>query len=256
MNIQYEEESIEYVVVQSRRKTISITVEPDQKVLVKAPNQISSEEIQRVVQKKAAWIARKRREFVEKEYGDVLGFKEGRRLWYQGKAYSLQIYKEKGVKEREPEAIKGEAFFLEGEKENRHGRVGILGEHMIVYAESGQATEIRQQLLQWYYEKARQWIFKLVAHYSSFFEESVNRISIKDQKSLWGSCSSNKNLNFNWRLIMAPPEVAEYVVVHEMCHLKYMNHSPEFWKEVADILPDYQEWKQWLKEHGGCLMAF
>ena len=215
-NVQYEGESIEYVLIQGRRKTISITVEPDQKVLVKAPDQV----------------------------------------WYQGKAYFLKIYKEENQKESKQEAAKKEAFVMEREREKRHGRVALLGEQMIVYAESGQDAEIRKDLLQWYYPQAGQWIAKLVANYSSFFEESVNRISIKDQKSLWGSCSSKRNLNFNWRLIMAPPQVLRYVVVHEMCHLKHMNHSKEFWKEVADILPDYQEWKRWLRKHGDSLMSF
>lgn len=255
-NVQYERESIEYVLIQSRRKTISITVEPDQKVLVKAPNQVSREEIQHVVQKKAPWIIKKRRRLANQSATDVLGFTEGRQLWYQGKAYFLKIYKEENQKESKQEAAKKEAFAMEQEREKRHGRVALLGEQMIVYAESGQGAEIRKHLLQWYYQQAGQWIAKLVENYSSFFEESVNRISIKDQKSLWGSCSSKRNLNFNWRLIMAPPQVARYVVVHEMCHLKHMNHSKEFWKEVADILPDYQEWKRWLRKHGDSLMSF
>lgn len=255
-NVQYEGESIEYVLIQSRRKTISITVEPDQKVLVKAPNQVSREEIQHVVQKKAPWIIKKRRRLANQSATDVLGFTEGRQLWYQGKAYFLKIYKEENQKESKQEAAKKEAFAMEQEREKRHGRVALLGEQMIVYAESGQGAEIRKHLLQWYYQQAGQRIAKLVENYSSFFEESVNRISIKDQKSLWGSCSSKRNLNFNWRLIMAPPQVARYVVVHEMCHLKHMNHSKEFWKEVADILPDYQEWKRWLRKHGDSLMSF
>ena len=255
-NVQYEGESIEYVLIQSRRKTISITVEPDQKVLVKAPDQVSREEIQHVVQKKAPWIIKKRRRLANQSATDVLGFTEGRQLWYQGKAYFLKIYKEENQKESKQEAAKKEAFVMEREREKRHGRVALLGEQMIVYAESGQGAEIRKHLLQWYYQQAGQRIAKLVENYSSFFEESVNRISIKDQKSLWGSCSSKRNLNFNWRLIMAPPQVLRYVVVHEMCHLKHMNHSKEFWKEVADILPDYQEWKRWLRKHGDSLMSF
>ena len=254
-NVQYERESIEYVLIQSRRKTISITVEPDQKVLVKAPNQVSREEIQHVVQKKAPWIIKKRRRLANQSATDVLGFTEGRQLWYQGKAYFLKIYKEENQKESKQEAAKKEAFAMEQEREKRHGRVALLGEQMIVYAESGQGAEIRKHLLQWYYQQAGQWIAKLVENYSSFFEESVNRISIKDQKSLWGSCSSKRNLNFNWRLILAPEPVLDYVVIHELAHRKEMNHSKQFWDIVEAMMPDYRTQRQWLKEHGDQLMA-
>ena len=66
----------------------------------------------------------------------------------------------------------------------------------------------------------------------------------------WGSCSSEKNLNFNWKLILAPPEVLDYVVVHELCHLKEMNHSKAFWDEVGKVMPEYETYKLWLKENG------
>ena len=255
-NVQYEGESIEYVLIQGRRKTISITVEPDQKVLVKAPDQVSREEIQHVVQKKAPWIIKKRRRLADQSATDVLGFTEGRQLWYQGKAYFLKIYKEENQKESKQEAAKKEAFVMEREREKRHGRVALLGEQMIVYAESGQDAEIRKHLLQWYYQQAGQWIAKLVANYSSFFEESVNRISIKDQKSLWGSCSSKRNMNFNWRLLMAPEPVCDYVIIHELCHLVHMNHSADFWHLVESICPAYLQYKKWLRENGKQLYLF
>ena len=75
------------------------------------------------------------------------------------------------------------------------------------------------------------------------------RVTIRDQKSRWGSCSRKGNLNFNWKLIMAPPQALDYVVVHELCHLHEFNHSPRFWALVAAQLPDYEVWKKWLKTH-------
>ena len=72
----------------------------------------------------------------------------------------------------------------------------------------------------------------------------------REQKTRWGSCSSEKNLNFNWKLILAPPEVLDYVVVHELCHLKEMNHSKAFWEEVGKVMPEYETHKLWLKENG------
>lgn len=77
-----------------------------------------------------------------------------------------------------------------------------------------------------------------------------NNIAIRDQSTRWGSCSSKKNLNFNWRLIFGPEEVLDYVIVHELCHLKEMNHSKNFWNLVASIMPDYKQRRNWLKSNG------
>ncbi|MDO5136099.1 MAG: SprT family zinc-dependent metalloprotease [Eubacteriales bacterium] len=92
------------------------------------------------------------------------------------------------------------------------------------------------------------------AHFASLLQVKYNRITVREQKTRWGSCSSNQNLNFNWKLILAPREVLDYVVVHELCHLKEMNHSPAYWQEVERVLPDYQRQKDWLKQNGWRLM--
>lgn len=80
------------------------------------------------------------------------------------------------------------------------------------------------------------------------------RITVRSQRSRWGSCSSQGNLSFNCLLMLAPPEVADYVVVHELCHRIEMNHSPRFWAEVARVMPDYGDRKKWLRENGGALI--
>ena len=87
-------------------------------------------------------------------------------------------------------------------------------------------------------------------------ELQYNRISVKELKSKWGSCSSLKNLTFNWRIIFAPMTVFHYLVVHELCHLKEMNHSARFWKLVTDILPNYKTSEHWLKEQGHSLYHY
>ena len=85
---------------------------------------------------------------------------------------------------------------------------------------------------------------------------SYKDISIKDTVSRWGSCSTQKNFNFNWRLVMAPPEILTYVVSHEIAHLTYMDHSKEFWALVAQRFPRYKEAKQWLTKNGSDLLNF
>ncbi|MBQ8597165.1 MAG: M48 family metallopeptidase, partial [Lachnospiraceae bacterium] len=81
-------------------------------------------------------------------------------------------------------------------------------------------------------------------------------IRIKDQKSRWGSCSSKGNLNFNWRIVMAPEPVCDYVVIHELCHLVHLDHSERFWKLVESICPGYEQYKKWLKTNGSRLYPF
>lgn len=93
------------------------------------------------------------------------------------------------------------------------------------------------------------------AYYAPLVGVSYGRIAVRCQKTKWGSCSSKGNLNFNCLLLLAPPEVLDYVVVHELCHRREMNHSPRFWAEVERVLPDYRESRRWLRQHGGELMG-
>lgn len=114
--------------------------------------------------------------------------------------------------------------------------------------------EQRQFLERRYIDAAREYIPKRVAYYKNAYPAYISgdysRIQIRDQKTRWGSCSSRGTLSFNWRLMLAPPAILDYVVVHELCHLTHMNHSGDFWSCVAAILPDYKEKRRWLKEHG------
>lgn len=103
--------------------------------------------------------------------------------------------------------------------------------------------------------RARQMIPIRTAHFARQMGVSYGRITIRTQHTRWGSCSSAGNLNFNCLLMLAPEEVLDYVIVHELCHRKEMNHSPKFWSEVEKSLPDHFRCRQWLKEHGGSLMA-
>jgi predicted metal-dependent hydrolase len=93
-----------------------------------------------------------------------------------------------------------------------------------------------------------------VSYYANLMGVSYGRITIRAQKSRWGSCSAKGNLNFNCLLMLTPPEVQNYVIVHELCHRKQMNHSPAFWREVEQIMPEYRRHRLWLKKNGGALI--
>ena len=97
--------------------------------------------------------------------------------------------------------------------------------------------------------RALERIRERVSFYAPRVGRIPGRITIREQKTRWGSCSSRGNLNFNWKLIMAPPQVLDYVVIHELCHLHEFNHSPRFWSLVERQMPDYEVWKKWLKLH-------
>lgn len=109
----------------------------------------------------------------------------------------------------------------------------------------------RAAVTKWLREYARIELSKKVSIYAKQMQVSVGKITIREQKTRWGSCSSKGKLNFNWKLILMPENIQDYVVVHELAHRKQMNHSKDFWREVAVVLPDYQERRDWLRKHEG-----
>ena len=106
------------------------------------------------------------------------------------------------------------------------------------------------EMEKYYREQARKKLKERTEYFAGKMGVSYERISIRAAKTRWGSCSGKGNLNFHWKLILMPPQVLDYVVVHELAHRKEMNHSPAFWAEVERILPDYREQRKWLKING------
>ena len=113
------------------------------------------------------------------------------------------------------------------------------------------AESRRLKALEWRYrEAARIQLEHRVAYYHAITGGHYTSITVRDQKSRWGSCSSRGTLSFNYRLFFAPPVILDYVVVHELCHLTHMNHSKDFWNMVGRVMPDYKIHRAWLKDHG------
>lgn len=123
-----------------------------------------------------------------------------------------------------------------------------------VSAEASREKAFTQEEIREMAEKALQIIPPRVEHFARLIGVTYGKITIRNQKSRWGSCSSKGNLNFNCLLVLAPPEVLDSVVVHELCHRKEMNHSPAFYAEVLRVLPDYHKHDQWLKKNGPVLI--
>lgn len=123
------------------------------------------------------------------------------------------------------------------------------------YGESVEIEYLTNEEIKKLADKALQHIPKRVSYFAKQIGVTYGKITIRNQKTRWGSCSSKGNLNFNCLLMLTPPEVIDYVVVHELCHRKEMNHSGAFWVEVEKVLLDYKEQVKWLKENGGKIIG-
>lgn len=115
--------------------------------------------------------------------------------------------------------------------------------------------DIRQYLRHWLFEQAARETDRYIQQHAPRYQLWPRQVRIRQQKSRWGSCSGQNNLNINGLLIMTPPAVMEYVIVHELCHIRHKNHSIDFWQLVAEHLPDYQIHRNWLKQHGSRVMC-
>lgn len=246
LEFQYGEEGFLISVEKSKRKSLAISVGNDGAVKVKAPSGFSDAELLKWVKTKTAWIVRKRKEMLASSiHMETRKYISGEQFFFLGETYYLEVRV----------------------SESRAGTVGIAEDKLVIFLKEKEAILaegdsgniiryqqiVREYLTAWYEKQAHIQIPKRVRYYATVVNETFSRIFIKNQKSRWGSCSSARNLNFNWRLMMAPLTVLDYVVVHELCHLKQMNHSNEFWTEVEKVLPDYKERKKWLDENGKLL---
>lgn len=145
----------------------------------------------------------------------------------------------------------GEKRILEVVREERkNGKVKCVMGRMIMRLPYDANYAYRLQVLEkWYRREAKLLLQEKAEEFAKLLNVSFTAIYIKDQKSCWGSCSGKGNLNFNWRIVMAPEPVCDYIVIHELCHLIHMNHSESFWALVERMCPPYKQYKKWLKEN-------
>jgi len=214
-------------IIRSNRKTYSLEVKPDGRLIVRAPKAASDDLIEGMVAKKANWIA-KTQDRLAQQFPKLAPrtFAPGEQFWYLGEKYPLRLTDRQG-----PLLDLDEAFYLSKDRRNK-------------------AKEI---FTEWYREETRKITADLIANYTRDYHFKVNKVRITSARTRWGSCSGKNNLNFTYRLSMAPLDVIDYVVIHELAHLKIRNHSKAFWDAVARFKPDYKEHRKWLKEYGAVL---
>lgn len=230
LSYEYGTETIEFTVEFSKRKTLSIEVSAPKVIRVIAPYGTEEDKILETVKLKSKWIVKKLFEIREMEYRKRnREYVNGESFIYMGRNYSLQIVVDESIRMPEAKLWRGKFF---------------------VHVKGNDSDQIRLALENWYRDKAKEKIKERIAYYQNCFDEKPRRIVIKDQQKRWGSCTKNNELLFNWKCIMAPSPVLDYIVVHEMCHMVHMNHSKEFWQLVKKVLPDYEQRKEWLKNNG------
>lgn len=221
---------IDFDIQYRKRKTLSIQIDPTGKVLVIAPKGLPQEVIMEMVSSKSKWIWKKLLELKEIGYKPKSkSFVDGEIFMYLGEEYRLKIEIDDNVKK--PEVV-------------------VLQKKIYIKAPKYDKELISKTMEKWYREMCFSNIIERVEYYKESIGVNPTKITVKEQKKRWGSCTSKGHILFNWRCIMAPIEIIDYLVVHEMCHLVHMNHSKAFWGLVESILPDYKERRAWLKKYG------
>lgn len=230
MKIQFENNIIEFDLIYRKRKTLSILVNDDETIKVTAPLKVSEEDILRIVKSKAKWILKKQGEIKNINKNKVSRkFENGEVFMYLGNSYTLK---------------------LNFNKDTKFIKIKLLVNELEVISNTYDREKIKVALEKWYREKTLEKAIERVRYYEKYFKIEPKEIKSKEQKLRWGSCTYNNKLLFNWRIVMAPIDIFDYIIVHEMCHMEHKNHSKEYWRSVEEILPDYKDKAQWLKENG------
>ena len=209
--------SIPYKVIRSDRKSIALVIDNEANLVIRAPHNTKDKEIADIVDKKRHWIIDKQHQvsvFGEK-HAPVL-IETGESILYLGDTYTL-------LRDNVSEIKISSTNILIPENYNK------------------------ENVVTWMKNEAAKLLNERVAKYAGLMGITYESVKMSEAKARWGSCSVKNNLNFAWRLIMCPIAVIDYVVVHELSHVTYKNHSPAFWARVKTVLPHYKEQQDWLK---------
>lgn len=230
MKFTYGSQTIEFSIEYRKRKTIEIGVEPPDIVTVVAPEGISEEILLKHVKTKAKWIVQKLHEISEiqsKKFDRE--YVNGEAFMYLGRNYTLIIKEDVVLKKPVTKLFQG---------------------RFLITTPTRDQDKLKISMEEWYRKKTLEKVNERIEYYQRYFNVKPTDIRVKEQRKRWASCTIKKELLFNWRCAMAPSWVLDYIVVHEMCHMIYMDHSKEFWTLLGRVLPDYERRKEWLKNYG------
>jgi predicted metal-dependent hydrolase len=225
---------VPYVVVRSRRKTVAVSIRDDGSVEVRAPNRVSAAEIHRVVLGFRGWIERHRSATLARTARRAARrFEDGEEFVVRGEPLVLRVRVVRDV--GGPARRVGDELWVE------------VGE-LIPAAE--RAVHVRRAVMAWLLAAAADWVDARHRELAPRVGASAVRIVLKDMRSRWGSCGPDRRMSLNWRLVLVPPDVLDYVIVHELCHVFEPNHSRAFWERVEAVLPQARQSRRWLRKHG------
>lgn len=226
-------QDIEFTLIRSDRKTADIVIERSGDVIVRAPTEIGDDKILEVVADRALWVHRSLAEWDEmnasRKHRPLV---QGQGFLYLGRSYRLKLAQESVV----PLRLKNGRWELSS----------------VFVAAQGEAAA-RKAFRDFYSAKGEQIFAERVAHFAPLVGVSPGPIVVKELGYHWASCGTSGTLNFHWKTLMAPQTVIDYIVVHELCHLRHREHSDAFWNEVDKVLPRFRERKEWLRRHGASL---
>lgn len=218
-----------YTLIHSRRKTVALIVQPDGSLVVRAPQCATRRQVEEVIHTKLTWIQQAQDKMRQAQAArPVVEFKAGAKFPLLGHLYQLRL----AENNRLPLTL---------------GSVFTLDRRFL--------PQGRQIFEQFYRAQARLVIGLRVERLAQQHGFKVAGVRISGAKTRWGSCSVKGTLSFSWRLVLLPIEVIDYVVVHELVHLRIKNHQKAFWERVAAILPDYKVQRKWLRENGNRMAA-
>lgn len=234
---------IEYKVVRSQRKTLSLQVRHGE-VLVRAPYCVDETYIITLIQKKSAWLKAKiaQQSHIDDSRCD---FSHGSTLFLFGHLVTLDITFAKQARSFLAEGVNNQQVLHIVLAERNRKK---LSNNLLL------ATAVKKQIEKYFKQQAEELIPRKVTFYSQLTSLKPTSIKIRQYRARWGSCNNRGELSFNYLLMMLPTHVIDYVVIHELCHLQHLNHSKEFWQLVARYFPNYMQAKQWIKTNQSSLL--
>jgi predicted metal-dependent hydrolase len=230
-DLRFGESHTTYEIVRCDRKTLGVVVSPDGTVVVRVPFNAASTRVTDFVDRLKPWIFKHLIRY--QQACPDRKFVTGEGLPFLGKKYKLEV------------AVGGAAepgVTLEG------SRLQVTVSRQL--SEEDRRNAVKRALIGWYKQQAQQVLPQQLCVVSARIGVSPEAVKVKHQARRWGSCTAKGVISLNWQLIMAPPEVIDYVVIHELCHLKVHNHQRGFWDLVARYQPDYKKLRKWLREKG------
>lgn len=213
-----------------RRRTVGLAIEPESGVTVLAPADTDLLTIEGILQRRASWILRKLiRVREDAKQPRVFEFSDGATICYMGKNYRLKV---------------------EENPNSRRNSCKLKGGWLTAEVYSSSPEFIEKIIKRWFYRQAKANLTPRIAFWSEKLGVVPGKVMITNPSKRWASCDYQNNLRFNWRVMMVPSSLVDYVVAHELCHIVHKNHSPDFWRLLGNIMPNYDQRKILLKKCG------